>query len=206
MKVASAAAPGAILVPKVDSAEQVQEVEALMKQHGAPDSVGIWCMMETPIGVLSAKEIAGASPRVRCLVMGTSDLTKDLHAHHTQLRLPMLTSLGLCLLAARAHDLSILDGVYLDLDDAEGFRASCAQGLELGFDGKTLIHPKQVEAANEVFAPTEQDVTDAREIIEAHKKASAEGAGVVVVKGKLVESLHVANAERLVALAEAIRG
>ena len=206
LKAASAAAPGAILVPKVDSAEQVQEVEALMKQHGAPDSVGIWCMMETPIGVLSAKEIAGASPRVRCLVMGTSDLTKDLHAHHTQLRLPMLTSLGLCLLAARAHDLSILHGVYLDLDDAERFRASCAQGLELGFDGKTLIHPKQVEAANEVFAPTEQDVTDAREIIEAHKKASAEGAGVVVVKGKLVESLHVANAERLVALAEAIRG
>ncbi len=206
LKAASAAAPHAILVPKVETAEQVREVESLMSQHGAASSVAIWCMMETPLGILNAKEIAAASPRTRCLVMGTSDLTKDLHAQHTEMRLPMMTSFGLCLLAARAYGLSILDGVYLDLEDADGFRASCVQGLELGFDGKTLIHPKQVAAANEVFAPTEKDVADAREIIEAHKKATAEGAGVVVVKGKLIESLHVAEAERLVALAEAIRG
>ena len=206
LKAASAAAPHSILVPKVETAEQVREVESLLAQHGAASSVAIWCMMETPLGILNAKEIAGASPRTRCLVMGTSDLTKDLHAQHTELRLPMMTSFGLCLLAARAYGLSILDGVYLDLENADGFRASCVQGLELGFDGKTLIHPKQVAAANEVFAPSEQDVADAREIIEAHQKATAEGAGVVVVKGKLIESLHVAEAERLVALAEAIRG
>jgi citrate lyase subunit beta/citryl-CoA lyase len=154
--------------------------------------------------MLHAEEIAESSPRLGGLVMGTSDLAKELHAAHTPMRLPMITALGLCLLAARAANLPILDGVYLDLSDDDGFKASCQQGLELGFDGKTLIHPKTVEVANAVFAPTDKDVAQARTIIVAFEAATAEGKGVVVVDGKLIENLHVENAKRLVSLAEAI--
>jgi citrate lyase subunit beta/citryl-CoA lyase len=201
---AAKAGPDAILLPKVERAEQVKELEALMLQHGAPAKTSIECMMETPLGILNAKEIAGASRRIACLVLGTSDLTKDLHARHTRERFPMLTSLSLCLLAARAYGLSILDGVYLDLNDAEGFKASCTQGLELGFDGKTLIHPSQVEPCNEVFSPSPTELEQARKIIAAHEQAEKEGKGVVLVDGKLVENLHVENAKRLVGMAEAI--
>jgi citrate lyase subunit beta/citryl-CoA lyase len=162
------------------------------------------CMMETPLGILNAAEIAAASPRLSCLVMGTSDLTKDLQAEHTPDRLPMLTSLGLCLLAARAHGLAIVDGVHLDLDDAEGLERVCAQGRAMGFDGKTLIHPKQVDAANRAFAPTLDDVEWSERIIAAFAEAEAAGKGVVVVDGKLIENLHVENARRIVALADAI--
>ncbi len=177
-----------------------------MQRHGAPASTAIWCMMETPLGILHAEEIAGSSQRLACLVMGTSDLTKDLHALHTPMRLPMLPSLGICLLAARAFGLAIVDGVYLDLQNAEGFRAACQQGLELGFDGKTLIHPSQVDPCNEVFAPSAADVEQARKIIAAFAAAQQAGKGVVVVDGKLIENLHVENAKRLVALADAIAG
>jgi citrate lyase subunit beta/citryl-CoA lyase len=203
---ACAAGPDAILVPKVESARQVTTVEDLMRRHGAPASVASWCMMETPLGILHAEQIAGSSPRLGCLVMGTSDLTKDLHALHTPMRLPMLPSLGICLLAARAFGLAIVDGVYLDLQNAEGFRTACQQGLELGFDGKTLIHPSQVEPCNEVFAPSAADVDQARKIIAAFAEAQQAGKGVVVVEGKLIENLHVENARRLVALADAIAG
>lgn len=206
LEAASKAGPDAILIPKVENAAQVKEVEHLMVKHGAPDKTTIMCMMETPRGILHAEEIADSSSRLSCLVMGTSDLTKDLHASHTSLRLPMLTSLGKCLLAARASGLAILDGVYLDLGDAEGFRASCVQGLELGFDGKTLIHPKQVEPCNEVFSPSKDEIDAARKIIAAYEQAEQQGQGVVLVDGKLVENLHVENARRLVALAEAITG
>jgi citrate lyase subunit beta/citryl-CoA lyase len=161
-------------------------------------------MMETPRAMLRAEEIASASPRVAALVMGTSDLAKELHAAHTALRLPMITALGLCLLAARAHRLAILDGVFLDLQDEEGFVAACKQGAELGFDGKTLIHPSQIEAANRAFAPGEEEIARARRIIEAHETAAREGRGVVVVDGRLVENLHVAEARRQVELAEMI--
>jgi len=201
---ACAAGPDAILVPKVESTRQVATVEDLMQRHGAPASTAIWCMMETPLGILHAEEIAGSSPRLACLVMGTSDLTKDLHALHTPTRLPMVPSLAICLLAARAFGLAIVDGVYLDLQNAEGFRAACQQGLELGFDGKTLIHPSQVEPCNEVFAPSPAEVEQARKIIAAFAEAQQAGKGVVVVDGKLVENLHVDNANRLVALADAV--
>jgi citrate lyase subunit beta/citryl-CoA lyase len=136
--------------------------------------------------------------------MGTSDLVKELQASHTDARLPVLTSLGLCLLAARAYGLAIVDGVHLDLDDDEGFALACRQGLELGFDGKTLIHPKTIAKANEVFAPSADEVAFSHRIIAAHAHATAQGQGVVVVDGKLIENLHVANAKRLVAMAEAI--
>jgi len=195
----------AILLPKVDSADMVRRSVAVLEAHGAPDDLAVWCMMETARGVLHAESIADSHPRVACLVMGTSDLARELNAEHTPLRLPMITSLGLCLLAARAAGLAILDGVYLDLQDMEGFEASCVQGRELGFDGKTLIHPKQIEPANRVFAPSEEEVERARRIIEAWNAARAEGKGVVVVDGRLVENLHVVMAERTLALHGAIR-
>ncbi len=205
---AAAATSGAhaVLLPKVESADMVRQAESILAAAGAPDDLAIWCMMETPRGILRAEEIAGASPRLGGFVMGTSDLAKDLHCAHTRERLPMLTSLGLCLLAARASGLAILDGVHLDLNDDEGFEYACRQGLELGFDGKTLIHPKTIDAANRVFAPSEAEVAWSRKIIAAHAEAEAAGKGVVVVDGRLIENLHVVNARRLVALAEQIEG
>jgi citrate lyase subunit beta/citryl-CoA lyase len=201
---AAKAGPDAVLLPKVERAEQIEAVEALLRSHGAPAKTSVQCMMETPLGILNAKEIAGASRRISCLVMGTSDLTKDLHARHTRERLPMLPSLGLCLLAARAYGISILDGVYLDLADADGFKASCVQGVELGFDGKTLIHPSQVEPCNEVFSPSKEELEFAERIIVAHGEAEKAGKGVVLLDGKLIENLHVENARRLVGMAAAI--
>lgn len=194
----------AILIPKVESAEMVREVERLMVGAGASETMGIMCMMETPLGILRAEEIAGASPRLSCLVMGTSDLVKDLNAKHTPERSPVLTSLSLCVLAARAHGLAVVDGVHLDLNDAEGFEAQCRQGRELGMDGKTLIHPKTVAAANAAFGPSESDVAQAKRIIEAHAEATRAGKGVVVLDGKLIENLHVEDAQRTVALAASI--
>ena len=194
----------AILLPKVETAAMVQDLEKQMAGAGAPEDMGIMCMMETPLGMLHAEAVAGASDRVSCLVMGTSDLVKELQASHTEARLPVLTSLGLCLLAARAYGLAIVDGVHLDLADDEGFAEACVQGLELGFDGKTLIHPKTIAKANEIFAPSADEVDFSHRIIEAHAEAAAEGKGVAVVDGKLIENLHVENAKRLVALAGAI--
>ncbi len=195
----------ALLLPKVETAAMIHELEKLMDAAGAPKSMGIQCMMETPLGMLNAQEVAGASQRISCLVMGTSDLVKDLQAAHTPERLPVLTSLGLCILAARAYGIAITDGVHLDLSDDEGFAAQCVQGKDLGFDGKTLIHPKTIAKANEVFAPSQNEIDWSHKIIAAHAEATAEGKGVVVVDGKLVENLHVENAKRLVALSDAIK-
>lgn len=194
----------AILLPKVESPETIRQVAAIMQAEGAHDNMRIWCMMETPLAMLNAREIAGAHPLLGGFVMGTSDLAKDLNCAHTRDRLPMITSLGLCMLAARAYGLAILDGVHLDLSDDEGFDASCVQGRELGFDGKTLIHPKTIAAANKAFEPSETEVAWARKIIAAHQDAAGKGQGVVVVDGKLIENLHVVSAQRLVALADQI--
>lgn len=201
---ASTSGADALLIPKVESADTVRQTLAIMNASGAPETMAIWCMMETPLGILRAEQIASSSSRVTAFVMGTSDLTKDLHSAHTRDRLPMVTSLGLCMLAARAYGLSIIDGVHLDLNDDEGFEYACKQGRELGFDGKTLIHPKTIAAANKAFAPSEQEVQWSRKIMEAHERATREGKGVVVVDGKLVENLHVEAARRMVQLSEAI--
>ena len=201
---ASTSGADAVLLPKVESADTVRQAEAVMTMSGAPAEMGIWAMMETPIGMLHVEEVAGSSPRLECLVMGTSDLAKDLHASHTRDRMPMITSLGICLLAARAYRLAILDGVHLDLRDDEGLAYSCRQGLNMGFDGKTLIHPRTLAIANEIFSPSQEEVEWSRKIIEAHAAAVAEGKGVAVYEGKLIENLHVENAQRMVALAEAI--
>jgi len=194
----------AVLLPKVECAESVLQAEAWLGEARAPEDLSIWCMMETPRGILRAAEIASASQRVGGLVMGTSDLAKDLQARHTRERLPLLTSLGLCLLAARAHGVAILDGVHLDLADDEGFLEVCRQGRDLGFDGKTLIHPKTIATANAVFAPSAEEVAWSRRVIAAHGEAAEAGKGVVLVDGKLIENLHVESAHRLVALADAI--
>jgi citrate lyase subunit beta/citryl-CoA lyase len=201
---ASDAGPDAILVPKVDSPDVVREVERRMRAAAAPERTRIWSMIETPRAVLRAAEIATASPRQSLWVMGTNDLVKDLRCLHTPAREPLLTSLSLCVLAARAFGLAILDGVYNAIRDAEGFRAACRQALELGFDGKTLIHPDQIGPCNEVFSPDADQLEEARRIIEAFQEAAAAGRGVVEVGGRLVESLHVEQARRVVALADAI--
>jgi citrate lyase subunit beta / citryl-CoA lyase len=194
----------AVLLPKVEGAGVVRAAEAALEAAGAPGSLALWAMIETPRGVLRVDEIAGASPRLACLVAGTSDLVKDLRARHTPGRAEVLASLSLLVLAARAHGLAALDGVHLDLSDDEGLERSCVQGRDLGFDGKTLIHPSTVAAANRAFAPASEELAAARRVIEAHAAAEAAGRGVVVVDGRLVEALHVAEAHRVVALAAAI--
>ena len=167
--------------------------------------MAVWAMMETPKGMLHADEIAGSHKRLQLFVMGTNDLVKDMRARHTPMRLPMITALGLGMLAARAHGLTILDGVYNDIQDGEGFKAVCRQGLEMGFDGKTLIHPTQVEPCNEIFAPSTAELEMAGKIVVAFKTAQAEGKGVVTVDGRMIENLHVEQAERALALAAAIK-
>ncbi len=193
-----------VVLSKVESGDAVRKAESLLVGNGVPDGLGLWCMVETPRGVLAAQDIAGATPRMAGLMMGTNDLAKDLHCLHTPDRLPLMTSFGLCILAARAHGLAILDGVHADLNDDAGFAAVCRQGVELGFDGKTLIHPKTIAAANAAYAPTAEAIAWARRIAEAHAAAMAEGKGVLQVDGKLVEGLHVAEAQRLVVMADMI--
>ena len=200
---ASEAGPDAILIPKVESAETIAEASARMDYHNAPVDTLIWAMMETPLGILRAQEIA-AAPRMGGFVMGTNDLVKDLRAEHTPMRLPVVTSLGLCMLAARAFDIAIVDGVYNAFRDEEGLRAACEQAREFGFDGKTLIHPAQLAIANEVFAPTAAAIDAAQQMVEAFDAALARGEGVAVLDGRIVENLHVEQAKRLLAEASAI--
>ena len=189
----------AILLPKVEGAGQVRTVAAAL-----PEGMDLWCMIETPLAILHAEEIAASSSKTKCLVMGTADLAADLNALHTFHREPFAASLSLCLLAARAYGLAALDGVFLDLKDDAGFEAACLQGRQFGFDGKTLIHPRQVAAANQIFAPSNDEIAEANIIVTAFEQAQTEGKGVVVVNGQLVENLHVASARRLLALSGAI--
>jgi citrate lyase subunit beta / citryl-CoA lyase len=199
------AAADAILLPKVENLAQVHA--ALQVLHAAEKRrrPKLWCMLETPRGILASDQIAGADENLDCLVMGTSDLTYELHALHTATRLPLLASLGLCLLAARAHGKCILDGVSLDLLAEDAFRDACQQGRELGFDGKTLIHPRQIAPCNAAFSPPDAEVTRARAILDAFAAARAEGHGVAVLDGRLIEDLHVREAERTLALDAALR-
>jgi citrate lyase subunit beta/citryl-CoA lyase len=203
---AAAAGSGAdaVLLPKVEGADAVREAGRRLEAGGAPASMSLWAMVETPRGVLHAEAVASSSPRMACLVAGTSDLLKDLRARHTPGRTEVLASLSILVLAARASGLAALDGVHLDLDDEAGFAAACRQGRDLGFDGKTLIHPRTLQAANLEFTPGDDELALARRIIEAHAAAGSAGQGVVVVDGRLVEGLHVAEARRLLALAAAI--
>jgi citrate lyase subunit beta/citryl-CoA lyase len=185
----------------VNSAAAVRTLVAAMEDHGAPEHTKLWAMVETPYAMLHAEEIAGASERLTVLVMGTNDLAKELYAEHVPGRQPLLTGLSLALLAARATGKAIIDGVYNDVKNTEGFLAECQQGREMGFDGKTLIHPGQVEGANEAFAPSEKAVEDARGLIEAFESSTG---GVVTYNGRMVENLHVDSAKRTLSIAQAI--
>ncbi len=206
LRAAAEAGPDAVVVPKVESARTVLEVERALEAAGAPDRTAIWAMVETPRAMLDARAVAAASERLTVLVMGTNDLAKELHAEHVPGRAPLLTGLSLALLAARESGKAILDGVYNDVRDPEGFEAECVQGRQFGFDGKTLIHPSQVEPCNRVFAPTEEDIAHARKVIEAFELAGREGRGVVTVDGRMIENLHVEDARRVLALAAAVAG
>ena len=187
----------AVLLPKVESAAQLDALAAIT------GNLPIWAMMETPRGMLNAAEIA-AHPKLAGMVMGTNDLAKELQSRFRADRLPMLTSLSLCLLAAKAEGLVIVDGVYNAFKDDEGLKAECAQGRDMGFDGKTLIHPAQVEIANTAFAPAPEEIDLARRQIAAFEEAEAAGQGVAVVDGKIVENLHVATAREILAKSQAI--
>jgi citrate lyase subunit beta/citryl-CoA lyase len=193
----------AILVPKVDSASDVERVERALNAAGAPTDLRIWAMLETPNAVVNAAPIA-VHPRLEVLVMGTNDLVKELQAEFVPGRGPLLYALSACVVGARLGGKAILDGVFNDLGDEDGFVAECVQGRELGFDGKTLIHPKQLAPANEVWAPTDEAVEHAHRVVDAFQAAEREGKGVVTVDGKLVENLHVDQARRTLAIAEAI--
>lgn len=203
---ASEVAPDAVLIPKVSTAADVVEAISAFESAGCPESVDMWIMAETPLCIVNIGEVAAAHPRLKGIVMGTSDLSKETRVRHTPDRLGFLSALNLCVYAARAHGLDIIDGVQLDLEDETALASSCEQGRDLGFDGKSLIHPRQIEAANTAFAPGEAELAGARQIIEAFEQAQAEGKGVVVVNGRLVENLHVEEARRQLALAEAIAG
>lgn len=199
---ACAAGPDAVVVPKVSSAQQVRELVAAMERHGAPERTTLWAMVETPVAMLHCEEIAAASPRLSVLVMGTNDLVKELYAEHVPGRAPLLTGLSLAVLAARATGKAILDGVYNDVKDTEGFLAECTQGRQFGFDGKTLIHPGQVAGANEAFAPSTQAVDDARGVLAAWEQG--QGSGVVTYNGRMIENLHVESAQRVLSMHDAI--
>ncbi|MFY0624418.1 MAG: CoA ester lyase [Pelagimonas sp.] len=186
----------AVLLPKVESTAQLDQLAALCDKP-------LWAMMETPRGMLNAAEI-GAHPKLAGMVMGTNDLAKELGSRFRADRLPMMAGLGHCLLAAKATDCVIVDGVYNAFKDADGLRAECDQGRDMGFDGKTLIHPAQVEVANAAFAPSEDEVDLARRQIQAFEEAEAGGQGVAVVDGKIVENLHVVTAKSILAKAQAI--
>ncbi len=196
-KAAAAMAPDAILLPKVGGPG---DLDALMAITG---DVPLWAMMETPVGMLNAAAIA-AHPKLQGMVMGTNDLAKELNTRFRADRLPLQAGLGLCLLAAKAHGLAIIDGVYNAFKDDEGLAVECEQGRDMGFDGKTLIHPAQVAVTNTAYSPSEAEIDLARRQIEAFDAVEASGQGVAVVDGKIVENLHVDTARGLLAQAEAI--
>ena len=204
LRSAARAGPAGIVVPKVNSAADVATVEGIIEAAGVPDHTTLWAMLETPAAIENAVQIATSSERLAVLIMGTNDLAKELRASLTAGRAPLLWGLGRCVNAARYADKVILDGVYNDVKNPEGFLAECVQGAEMGFDGKTLIHPTQVEPCNEAFSPSADEIEYSRRVIEAFEEGLAQGKGVITVDGKMIENLHVDNARRALSIADAI--
>lgn len=194
----------AILIPKIYHSDDVADVIKLLNRAGAPEELPIWLMMETPAAILRADAIAAAHENIECLVVGSNDLIKDMQAQISADRIAILSALSMTVLAARTHGLSALDAVYNNISDVEGFAAECSQGRVFGFDGKSLIHPGQIEAANAVYAPSEADLDLARRQIAVFEAAIAEGKAVAVLDGQMIEELHVVEACRLLEMAEAI--
>jgi citrate lyase subunit beta/citryl-CoA lyase len=207
---AAEAAPDAILIPKVQDPDAIAAVELALQTARAPDRVRIWAMIEAPLAIIRAEAIAATAThelaRLACFVLGTNDLAKETRARLIAGRAPMLAWLANAIAAGRAHGVDVLDVVYNDLGDAEGFRAECEQGRDFGFDGKTLIHPNQIDVANEVFAPSATELQGARAIIAEFAKPENAGRGVISLNGRMVERMHADMAERVVALAAAIAG
>ena len=205
---AGEAGADAVLVPKVSDAETLTALGHRLRRIGAPETLRVWAMIETPLAVLHCERIAGVArdgiARLDCLVMGTNDIAKDTRARQVPGRWPILPHLAAAVAAARAHGLDILDGVYNAIGDETGLKAECEQGRDLGFDGKTLIHPSQLAIANEVFAPTAAELTEARGIIAAFERPENRSRGVIAHEGRMVERMHADMARRTVALAEAI--
>ena len=205
---AAAAMPDAILIPKVSSPDDLLKVGARLQALGAPDQVRVWAMIETPLAILDAKAIAAVAhnkiSRLSCFVMGTNDLAKETRARLSAGRKPMMPWLMTALAAARASGIDILDGVYNDLSDDEGFRVECIEGRDCGFDGKTVIHPNQIAVANEIFAPSVQEIESARAIVAAFEEPQNAGKGAINLNGRMVERLHAEMAQRTLAVADAI--
>jgi citrate lyase subunit beta / citryl-CoA lyase len=193
-----------VLVPKVDTGAQVEALAAALDAFGAPDSLQLWAMIETPRAFLRVEEIVSASERLAALVIGTNDLVNELHALHLPGRAPVMPALALAVLGARATGKVILDGVFNDIKDEDGFRAEARQGREMGFDGKTLIHPSQIGPTNEVFGPSDDEIAHARKVVSAYQEAQSAGNSVITVDGRMIESLHVRDAQRILALADLI--
>ena len=193
-----------MVVPKVNTVDDVATIDVALRDGGAPSHTMIWAMLETPAAMVNAVDIASCNDRLNVLVMGTNDLAKELRAALVPGRHPLLWGLGQCVVAARLAGKVILDGVYNDVKNPEGFAEECRQGAEMGFDGKTLIHPTQVEPTNAAFAPSAEEVEYSQRVIEACEAGIAEGKGVITVDGRMIENLHVDNARRALAINAAI--
>ncbi len=208
LSAAAHAAPDIILVPKVSSAETLELIGRRLLDMGTDHKTRVWAMIETPLAIFNVLSIAAAAldseTRLSGFVMGTNDLAKDTRARLVPGRTPMLPWLSMCVAAARVYGIDILDGVYNDIADTEGFVKECAQGVELGFDGKTLIHPNQIEPCNKAFSPSPAEVEQARKMIAAFDLPENKGKGVVSIDGRMVERLHADMARRTVAISEAI--
>lgn len=202
LRAAARSGADAVLVPKLDSAAEVTALESALAEAGAPESLRLWAMIETPAAVLRAAEIAAAGTRLDVLVLGTNDLLGELGARPGPGRQSLLTAMSLCLLAARAHGRVLIDGVFNDTKDPDGFAAEARQARDLGFDGKTLIHPAQLAPCNEAFTPSDAELKHALRVIEAFEEAERSGKGVATVDGKLIENLHARQARWVVAVRE----
>lgn len=200
MEAAAGVGPDAILVPKINDGHDVAHAH----QHLGDGPAALWLMMETPRAMFNANEIAGAGGKLTCFVMGTNDLVKELRAQHTPGREALLTALNVSVMAARAHGLVVIDGVFNEIADTAGFEAVCRQGRALGFDGKTLIHPSQIEVCNRVFTPDPEEVARARATLAAFDRPENKGKGTIALDGRMVELLHAEIARQTVALADAI--
>jgi len=205
---AMAAGPDAILLPKIDGPGGVMQAARTLREAGAPERIRLWAMMETPMAILQAGSVAAvaADPgsRLEVLVMGLNDLAKETRARFVPGRSSMIAWLALCVVAARAHGVDILDGVYNDIGDLQGFESECAQGRDFGLDGKTLIHPNQIDAANRFFAPTQAEIDGAQTLVDAFSRPENAGKGAIQLDGRMVERLHAAMARRTLAIAEGV--